>query len=568
MIDSYARLIEDMPPRSEAGRDRPASARAVRERIESFPLANPTQSARDLGALLAQMLETRWNGAERIDALENLRAPVAGLCEGIEQQLGTETHPLPPAKEKLVETAFQFHCDLARNYALALHELCAPEGKLPMFKGKAAALAAVRALTHLGMVLQWSYRLYRTPPQSLWRRVHATQSFARQIDVADKPVADPLPDGAELDARQAYAHTLLLALSNPYRFSTRELREAWALTRALAPYCALGPANGSAIAVDENSDDGPGYVPEERIAASDGIFAVDLSPLQRFLEDHAALQPSGIDRLSFRQRGGRAIDVPVAFMHRLRSSWAGAVERGFVRLDAGHGLDALIGLHALHYVLAGNNDFGAFLQRIRGSAITLSSRDHAASWTAGADNASPQVLKAQVLDQSLGGYRLQLQGGNTLRIRVGEVIGLAPAAEDGEAQEWMVGLIRWLRTGDDGMFAGVELLARRARAAGVRLAAGDEELRSPQRAVVMPDRHNAASSTLLVAHLFDRNATRVEVTLPADPADWTSTNSVTVYPVETVEEISAAYYRVAVDDSAYAAPVDDARADFAAPANG
>lgn len=554
MKDSYARLVEDLPARSDPGRERPATARAIRERVAHLPLANPAQAARDLGALLHMMLSTRWSGAERINALEMLRAPVAGLCEGIEQQLGIETHPLPAVKEKLVETAHHFHRGLARNYALALHELCAPEGKLPMFKGKAAATAAVRALTHFGIVLQWSYRLYRTPPRSLWRRVHALHRFAQQTEIAEKPIADPLPNGAELDVRQAYAHALLLALSNPYRFSPRELREAWLLTRCFAPYCTLGPMDGGGIAVDENRDDGPGYVPEERAQAHDGVFALDLSPLKRFLEDHAALQPPGIGRLSFRQRGGHAVEAPLAFLHRLRSSWAGAAERGFVRLGAGHALDAVIGLHALYFVLAGNVDFGAFMQRIRGSAITLSSRDHAAAWTAGADTARPHVLSAQVLDQSLGGYRLQLHSDGVLRIRVGEVIGLAPAAEDGETQEWMVGLIRWLRTGEDGVFAGVELRARRARAAGVRLAAHDDELHAPQRSVVLPDEHGGGLPSLLVAHLFDSHAERVELTLPADPADWASTSNVTEYAVTAVEELSAAYYRVAIAARSEAAP--------------
>ncbi len=552
MNDSHTRLVEDLPPRSEPDRERPAGARAVRERVEHLPLANPAQAARELLDLMDAMLVTRWPRGEHIDALESMRAPVAGLCEGIEQQLGAESHPLPPAKEKLVETACAFHRGLARNYALGLHELCAPDGKLPMLKGKAAATAAVRGLHHLGIVMQWSYRLYRTPPQGAWRRLHALHRFAEQIGVADKPVSDPLPDGADIDARQAYAHALLLALSNPYRFSPRELREAWLLTRCFAPHCVLGPAVSTGIGVDENSDEGPGYVPEERIAAQAGILALDLSPLKRFLEDHAALQPPGIERMTFRQRGGRQVEATIAFLHRLRSSWAGAAERGFVRLEAAHELDAVIGLHALHYVLAGNDDFGAFMQRIRGSAITLSTRDHAASWTAGGDSARPQVLTARVLDQSLGGYRLQFQAGSALRIRVGEVVGLAPAAEEGETQEWMVGLIRWLRADSDGVFAGVELLARRARPAGVRLSAGeDDELHAPQRAALLPDRGDGPS--LLVSHLFDQRARHVEVTVPADPTDWQSAASVGVHAIRSIDEISTAYFRVTLAPEAQAA---------------
>ncbi|HEX7130632.1 MAG TPA: hypothetical protein VF217_11300 [Rhodanobacteraceae bacterium] len=544
MNDSYLRLIEDLPPRVAPERGQVVGARAMRDFVERLPLANPAQAARDLAGILAAMEATRWPAGERIEALEALRAPVAGLCEGIEQALGVESHPLPPAKEKLVETARAFHRGLARNYALALHELCG-DGKLPMFKGKAAATAAVRAVTHLGIVLQWSYRLYRTPPPGAWRRLHALHRFAQQIGVADKPVPDALPDGAELDVQQAYSHALLLALSNPYRFSARELREAWLLTRCLAPYCGLGPAAGAAIAVDENSDDGPGYVPEERALAQEGIFAVDLAPLKRFLEDHAALQPPGIERLSFRQRGGQGVEVPLAFLHRLRSSWAGAAERGFVRLGAGHALDVVIGLHALHFVLAGHSDFSTFMQRIRGNTIALGSREQAASWTAGADSTRPQILSAHVLDQSLGGYRLQLESAGALRIRVGEAIGLAPAAEEGEAQEWMIGLVRWLRTDDDNVFAGVELLARRAHAAGVRLSVDGDDLRAPQRAVVMQDRKREAVQ-LLVAHLFDQRATAIELTLPADPANWASRPSVREHAISAIEEISPAYFRVSL----------------------
>ena len=558
MQDSHARLIEGLPTRSAPDREHPASARAIRERVAHLPLANPTQAARDIAEVLESMLATRWSGGDRVEALEALRVPVAGLCQGIEQQLGVETHPLPAPKERLVETASGFHRALGDNYALALHELCTPDGKLPMFKSKAAATAAVRALHHLGILLLWCYRLYRTPPEGVWRRLHALHRFAELAGVADKPVADTLPDGAELDVREAYSHVLMLALSNPYRFSPRELRESWLLTRAFAPHCVLVDEGGAGVAVDENSDEGPGYVPEERASASGGVLSLDLSPLKRFLEEHAALQPPGVDHLSFRQRGGATVDASIAFLHRLRSSWTGAAERGFVRLEAGHALDAVIGLNALHYVLAGNADFGAFMQRIRGSAITLSSRDSGAAWTS-ADSTRPQVLSGNVLDQSLGGYRLHLRADGALRIRVGEVIGLAPAAEEGEPQEWMAGLIRWLRTGSDGMYAGVELLARRARAAGVRLSTGgDDELHAPQRAVLMPDRGGAPLPSLLVAHLFDLLASQVEVTAPPDPTDWTSDASVGTYAVAGVEELSSTYYRVLLADAAATRGEDDA----------
>ena len=56
-----------------------------------------------------------------------------------------------------------------------------------------------------------------------------------------------------------------------------------------------------------------------------------------------------------------------------------------------------------------------------------------------------------------------------VRVRVGELVGLAPPADDDEPQDWMVGCIRWLRIDPGGsMDAGIELLARRSLPVAVR----------------------------------------------------------------------------------------------------
>ena len=64
----------------------------------------------------------------------------------------------------------------------------------------------------------------------------------------------------------------------------------------------------------------------------------------------------------------------------------------------------------------------------------------------------------------------------------------------------------------------------------------------------MVDRKSGATS-LLVAHLFDQRATAIELTVPADPANWASRPTVREHPVTAVEEISPAYFRVSIADA-------------------
>ena len=89
----------------------------------------------------------------------------------------------------------------------------------------------------------------------------------------------------------------------------------------------------------------------------------------------------------------------------------------------------------------------------------------------------------KVLDQSLGGYRMTWENAEQVRARVGELVGLS-FGEDGEEQDWMVGVMRWLRYEDDGgLSAGVELLSRRGSAVALRVISADGGSRQVSRAV-------------------------------------------------------------------------------------
>lgn len=556
-MDAYQRLTQDLPQRASGDRPRRGGAKAAREAIAGLPLANPLQAAREVEQLLDGMLASAWDGCERVAALAQLRGPVAELCRGIEQQLSGESHPLPPAGAERAALAQRLEWKLACGCAVGVHELCAPAGKLPMFKARVVADAIVTGLVHGAQALVWAYRQYQAPPAGAWHLLHALHAFACEAALADRPAGDARSEGGPLTARSAYVQALVLALANPYRLSARGLRETCAVVACVADRCVLA-RGGEGVRIDPDSDAGPGPVTEEQPAADPGALVLDVQPAAQVLNERLAQLPEGVDALELPRPGGAAVATGAAFLRRLMAGWT-STARAHARLPASHVLDAVVGMHALHYALAGNVDFATFIRELHGEAITVGQHELAGTWLAGGDAARPEPFRGEVLDQSEGGYRLRLQDPDGARLRIGEVIGLAPVVGGGdelEPREWMVGVIRWLRLGDGHAWLGVELLHRAARAVGLRPVTSEGETLVPQRAVELPGQGGEGGLAVLLTHHLAGNITGAEIALPALASDWNAHAEFGVWRCDGSETLGAACVRVHLvrDDAGAGSP--------------
>lgn len=556
----FQRLVAELPERHAPGKNSfAADGKALRNWISHLPLANPGATARLLTGALREMNQLRIEPLQRLDALEMLRPSVDQIVTWLGRQTLGDSLPLPPQKQQLGQLAQDFERELALGYGAVVYDLCAPAGAVPFMRGKAVALALTRAIQHRNAGLFQAYLLYRAPPAGAWQALHDLFRFAVAVQADDKPLEDPLCGGAQISVRMAYMHALLFALSNPYRFTQKENCEIYELTRIWSMHCELreGRAPQGAVAVRTDADMSPGYLPEEREVPGEGLWAFEISALVRFVEGQLAMLPPGLATTQFRLRGGPVMHTEVAFVERLMRSWDAASERSRQRLAAGHQLDTVIGLHDLHFVLAGNQDFETFLRKTRGVAITLHESDRVATWAAGANGNVPTRIKrlcAKVLDQSLGGYRLVWDKIDGVRVRVGELVGLAPPAEDDDTQDWMVGTIRWLRIEPNGaMDAGIELLAPRALPVGLRSYDANGVPRAAMRGVLLESMHAGEETplrTLLAPHLFDRDAHEIEVTKPGDPFAWPPEAVVETLRGVDVVDNGSGYLRVDLNPAA------------------
>lgn len=569
----YRRLGEGLPERRAPPRGAfQVEPKALKRWIEALPLANASVAARMLFQAVRELNQMTIDPVGRLASLEALRVPVAALTDAIDRQIVGASFPLPPQKAQLGATARDFQRQMALGYRLAIYELCAPDGKVPFLRGKTVTLALERAIGHLGAELCKGYYLYAAPPEGVWRIINALFGFALSTRLDDKAVDDPVAGGSGTP-RQTFAHVLLLAISNPYRLTQKEIHEAWQVTRAWSPLPVLrGAVPGESVfAVPLDEDRGPGYLPEERSSEGAARLSFDTAPLERELERQLALVDGLTGSLSFRSRGGAAVAVGSDLVRRLVTNWRFVPDRAQRRLPAGHELDTLVGLHAVHYFLAGGVDFETVVRRACGTALHVTERERGSSWSA-SDVGRPELQRARVLDQSLGGYRIVWERADAVRARVGELVALAaatgaadPAEVPHDERDWMVGVIRWLRITTAGAVdAGIEILGREARAAVVRSMDAYRHPRPSVRGVVLQATRAAGghAAAVLAPTVLERNAPSYE--FRAMPARWSAADVVEVRELGDIDvaEQTASFLRIqlppaVVSDAALAdAPAD------------
>lgn len=551
MSDLFQRLTQGFPERASPTRASiPTDARGIQQWVAALPLANALSASRVLMQGLKEVNQLRVDAALRLNALEALRSPTAQLVAQSDRQVIGSSFPLPQSKQQLGLQSREFHDELALGYRMVLHDLCAPGGKLPFLKGGMAALAAARALAHHAEALLRGYLLYLSPQPGTWQAMHDVFRFTSSIGVVDKVVADPLLGKATVTAGQAYAHALLFAISNPYRLAQKEMADAHEAMRLWAVYCELSTLGaGSGFDVAQDEDRGPGYSPQEQRAADAARVAFSPEKARQFVERELTLAAAMGGPLSFGLKGGPKSAIGQDLIRRLMFAWRPQFDRDHSRLSAGHELETLIGLHAIHFHLAGRLDFENFVRELRGPGISLSERDKTASWAQGGGESSRALpTRARVLDQGLGGYRLQWSPESGAKARIGELVGLAAPDDDEDGdREWMVGVIRWLRFGHEGeVDAGVELLARQAEAAALRISETGQSFKTPVRAIELEPLHPGnGGMSFLAPSIGERGFARVEVSMR--PERYSETREPRVQVISDIDllENTGAYLRVA-----------------------
>ncbi len=504
MAKAYRLLSEGIPPPRGTGLSSfSADPRKARQWVAALPRANALATQQSLAQALDSLAGRRLDGAQRLGVLEELRPAIGESIGLLKSEYASSPLPLDAARAAAAQQVEYFHFTLAQAYRQSAVELCAPEGGIPMLRGGTVALALARSTWHFCQALAVAWRVYRAPADGTWQGLHRVQRFALESKLDTRQVADPLA-GSPGETRLLYQQALLMAVTHPLAFSQGEQDVLWQITADMATRCAVTrqePA-ASAPALTEDADRGP------------GAGALD-EPPTRWLDISAFV--AEVDAALTRQRDGfssivptRGVGqrVPVEVLLRLKRAFGLAAARTHPRLPGGHAIRTVFGLSSLHFYLAGQRDFDAFLRQ----AAQRVAHAHRAEWArTNTDVSRVPIHEGRVLDQSLGGYRMAWAQASQIRARVGELVGLS-LDEPELRPEWMLGVVRWLRYEDDGgLSAGIELISRRTAAIGLRVHGKDGFAGEPVRAVEMEALDGGGEVHFLAPNSMETGAARIEV---------------------------------------------------------
>ena len=434
----------------------------------------------ELSDALDNIAGQRLKGTQRLLVLEELRPAVLESIGLLKRQFAGSSLPLPGLKARAAQYGETFQLDMAAAYRKAAAEICAPNGKIPMLRGASVIKALQRSAWHYCQAAEFAWHLYRAPAAGVWQGLHRVYRFSAELRIEARLPEDAASGNLET-IQGLYVQALLMSIAHPLAYSQAEQAILWQLARSFSGFCTLQhpPQYADAACVPEDADQGPGQRLDEE---ADPLW-LDLRAyseevtraLSRVNDGHAEVFPGR----------NMAIQVSAGMLQRLNRSFGMAAARLQKRRLAGHTLQTVFGLSAVHFYLAGRRDFDSFVRYAAQHEVHGHPR---ASWAmVGTDASKVPLYPARALDQSLGGYRLSWDQAQNIRARVGELIGIN-LSEDGGDPDWMLGIIRWLRfEPGDALAAGVELLSRRTIAIGLRIGVNETmaPVKPPIRAVAL-----------------------------------------------------------------------------------
>jgi len=527
MIGSeYALIQAGLPVKQRPGRDSfPTTSRAVKLWIEALPLANSGATARLLYNGIKELNQLEVDPNQRMEILEQMRKPMATVAASMERHVINQPLPLPPQKRQIGTVIRDFHRTLADGYRICVADMCAPRGSVPFLRGRSVALALARAMTHLSALLSKCYLIYAETPPSIWQQMHQLIAFGRAQHLHDKSVTDPHMQGITLTAESIYIQSMLIAVANPYRLTQREIVDLEGVALVWSAHCKVhydGSGDGHFL-IDPDTDTPPVVARGQ----SGEFWRLDAAGLVKHVQSNVNLCANPDAVVMARSRLGQSPgSLTAGVLARLVTAWDFSGERTQPRLPAGYSMDVVLGLHFAHQLISEDRDFNEFVRELSGGGIELSDRERSAAWAqASGDSSKPLILRATVLDQSLGGYRIVWEDAEALRARVGELVSLATVdedadedADDGEPRDWMIGVLRWLKGGPgNSLEGGLQLLSRRAEAVAVRVLRGIEGSQVIHRGFLLDPLDSAHTvPTLLVPSLVESEADLEVLRLP-DP---------------------------------------------------
>ncbi len=304
---------------------------------------------------------------------------------------------------------------------------------------------------------------YLLLPEYYWLDTHKLFRFASEHKFLDEINTESAQSTASL-----YKYLLLMPLSNPKRFSPRELQHLFEITQQFARHAELKSAaelshQSDVFLVCLDEDLAPHFLGEQNLNRFSGAaILLDTTRLIRELElayDSVSTQTPKASERTHHQRW-------LETLKRITQHWDNGSKRSFNRLNTANQAEICFGLRAICLNL--NQGRSLLPQSELHDAIPSAVEVTTSNW--------------KITDESPCGYALLAQKIPHEYARAGEIIALRNQGQS----HWLIGSVRWIEQDSQSTVRmGVEILAGAADVAMIRPSIGGDKL-DYQPALLLP----------------------------------------------------------------------------------
>ncbi len=444
--------------------------------LQSVPLANVSAAQNQLLVQLEEFNRFPIKAQTRLEALEVVREAVNFVQIEQAKRFSNRAQPMLEAEEAVFEDTIDLWEQMRVGYARCLEAAAAGEAGMR----SAAGLIGQRALAYAGLKMFHHYRAYREVPGRDWLELHRTYARVEELGVTDEGVKDFLNrDVHDTSPRIAYMRAVLMGIANPHELNQRQLTFVAFLLERWAEKVDL-----SRKPIKEGNGDealGPLVIDLAAAHAPERFESVEKLPRGelRFL-DTRKVAKSLRNRIGLLRKGespaklllGEDCVQPsceqiLVFLYR---QWCQARPARNERRRATDQAQVCNDVNAIHYYIGGR----VFRQPGESRDLTTKERDEIATFGRVSTRDEDDYSVAQGI--LLENWRIENENAQGLRLvrRAGErgrrhAHGQLVCVKPGDAQNFMLGQVRWLMSSQSGdLYAGVQLLAGLPAAVAVR----------------------------------------------------------------------------------------------------
>jgi len=505
--------------------------------LDGLPVDDPQDAGQQIYAALLNQNRIALEDGNRLRVMEAYRAPVAMIVDTL--QTGFETAAVPHSRSRRESVRFvdRLLTEMANGYKIVALNLSI-NGKLKQERAD-IALAIQRSMYQLGQVLLNCYCTYQPPAAGVWRDVHRLFQYAEAHgltdDVVEQTGAGLVDDQTSIS--QTYQHLLLLAAGDPYCLLSGEAKRIFEILKSVR--------NPTQITTNVKFADPVGQF---LISFASDAPPVALGKVQDLQPEPHLRVLSALDAIrdlhSMMKKGERAArsgreseSDNVELIRRVGRMWAGNMARRQTnRANTQYELPVCAGISATHFFcttapeaatpqvpaataaadatasnaprevyvdLGGESSADGLLRP--GNTANRAAGEDLDEPTFGSGVASKTLHRLQLchaMDESAGGARVRIYSGSSVRVSVGDVMGM----QYPDSANWRVAVVRWIRAYDEDFAdVGVKFLAPQVQAVTIRPIPKTGEVKSYMHALRLPrnDALNTPASIVLPRGLYD-----------------------------------------------------------------